>query len=372
MLIKTIHEMRIYMPSHAYNEIETRAGIYEDAEATVLAPLLGTQLLRKLNEYYATLPDNAIVPRYVYADDDAPYAEPIDQTLPMVALLKHAQRCIVFKAEEESADIDAVSRNNSGINLVSADGYEVAGKDAMKQYKDRLWKKTHEAIDRLLVFLEELAKDATVTDDSTLGSDTPAPPLSEAQQQAREIVEMWRASRYYYLADGLLINTATKMQEFVDIQENRERFVQMLPDMRFVQRNYLRTELGNELFDHLLAALRADKLTPEEAEMTFKLQELLALYTQQRSRVFKFDVTERKRIEEECIGLKRELLAYVADWRTTHNDDGTLKPVAPETPAEAQAGQCGDCCGVNGDRSLRDGHPYWGDKGSVFVMPGII
>lgn len=381
MLIKTIHEMRIYMPSHAYNEIETRAGIYEDAEATVLAPILGQGLLRRLNEYYAELPDNAIVPRYVYAYEEAPDASAsIDQTLPMVQLLKHAQRCIVFKAEEESADIDAVSRNNSGINLVSADGYEVAGKDAMKQYKDRLWKKTHEAIDRLLIFLEELAKGiaAIVPDGSSSdNSGAPAPPLTEAQKQAQEIVDLWRSSRYYYLADGLIINTATKMHEFVDIQENRERFVQMLPDMRFIQRNYLRTELGSELFDRLLDAMRNDKLTAEEAEMVFKMQELLALYTQQRSRVFKFDTTERKRIEEECIGLKRELLAYVVEWRKTHFDDGSLKPEDElSNPSNSQTSpthdDCCDCCNTRGERTMHDGEPYWGDKGSVFVMPGII
>lgn len=369
MLIKSIHEMRIYMPSHAYNEIETRAGIYEDAEATVLAPLLGHSLLRRLNEYYATLPDNAIVPRYLAEDEE--WAEGVDQTLPMVQLLKHAQRCIVFKAEEESADIDAVSRNNSGINLVSADGYDVAGKDALKQYKDRLWKKTHEAIDRLLVYLEELAKDLG----SQADAESPEPPTLH-QQQAQEIVAMWRDSRYYYLADGLLINTATKMHEFVDIAENRERFVQMLPDMRFIQRNYLRTELGAALFDRLLVAMRDDKLTAEEAEIVFKMQELLALYTQQRSRVFKFDTTERKRIEDECIGLRRELLHTVEEWRRTHNDDGTIitppQDAADATPSRPNASDdCCDCCSIDGERTLSE-KPYWGDKGNVFVMPGIL
>lgn len=396
MLIKTIHEMRIYMPSHAYKEIETRAGIYEDAENTVLLPILGAKLLRALNEYYATLPANAIVPRYI-ADDVAP-ADAIDQTLPMVELLKKAQKCIVYKAEEESADIDAVSRNNSGINLVSADGYDVAGKDALKAYKDRLWKKTHEAIDHLLVYLEELAKDpllsplkgedqpAPVPDGSPSGSDgitTPEPPLTDHQQQAQQIVTLWRESRYYYLADGLLINTATKLQEFVDIQENRERFVQMLPDMRFIQRNYIRTEVGSALFDRLLDAMRDDKLTDEEFDLVLKMQELLALYTQQRSRVFKFDTTERRRIEEECIGLKRELLAALAEWHKSYNDDGNaldtftssqggdataLTPSHPNTQTTSQGSAC-PCCT---DQSSDSDDPYWGDKGSVFVMPGLI
>ena len=358
MLIKTIHELRIYLPEHAYREIETRAGIYTASEETVVLPLLGAKLLRELNAYYAALPDNALVPQYVsLGGGSAPSAE-VDVESPMARLVLRAQPCIVYDAEERDIDRKLISLNNSGANIIGADGYEPATKDALKLAKDRLWKDKHEAVDRLLVYLEELAL--------SLAPDAPEPPKPEHLEQARQIVNLWRESRYYYLADGLLINTATRMQEFVDIADNRERFVQMLPDMRFVQRNYLRTELGGVLFDRLLAALRDGKLTTEEQDLVYQLQQLLALYTQQRSRVFKFDVTERKRIEEECIGLKRELLRSVAEWRTTHHDDGSDKHSQP--PADDYS----DCCNADGDTPQREGAPYWGDKGNVFVMPGII
>lgn len=363
MLIKTIHELRIYLPEHAYREIETRAGIYTSSEESVLLPLLGTKLLRELNLYYASLPADALVPQFVHVDDgEAPSAD-VDVACPMARLVLRAQPCIVYDAEERDIDRKLVSLNNSGANIISADGYDPVSKDALKLAKDRLWKDKHEAVDRLLIYLEELAL--------SLAPDSPEPPSEEHLEQAKQIVNLWRESRYFYLAEGLLINTATKMQEFVDIADNRERFVQMLPDMRFIQRNYLRTEMGAPLFDRLLAALQGGTLTDEEQDLVYQLQQLLALYTQQRSRVFKFDATERKRIEEECIGLKRELLRSLAEWRKTHNDDGTDREPEQESRPHPHHDDCSDCCGVDGSRSMCEGG-YWGDKGSVFVMPGLI
>lgn len=367
MLIKTINELRVYLPNHTMNDLETMQGFFENSEQDFLRDRLGAPLLAALQSHYDALPTDQLVPGIGQWSDENPRT-------PWHQLLQHAQRCVVYNAFERSADLYAVSVNNSGINIVSADSYDAASKDAMKAYKDRLWKETRMAVDRMLVFLEELAQTYLPSSETEALTDPVVGDTSPTPTDAHQIVELWHSSRYFYLAGGLLINTATRMHDFIDIEEIRERFIQMLPDMRFIQRNYLRTELGAALFDRLLDAYlgKHGQLTDEEMEIVLKLQELLALYTQQRSRVFKFDTAERKRIEEECIGLKRELLAYVAEWRTTHNDDGTLKPITPETQTEAQAGQCGDCCGVNGDRSLHDGHPYWGDKGSVFVMPGII
>lgn len=386
MLIKTINELRTYLPAHTLQNLESMLGFFRNSEQDFLRERLGAPLLTHLYRYYDDLPVDALVTTY-----DDPAESGIDVENPWFKLLGHAQRCVVYNAFERAADINAVSVSNSGINLISADGYDSVSKDFIKAYKDRLWKETHNAADQMLVYLEELEQTLNSPSEELSPDETPEPPSAEDPEQAaeyteeiRRICELWRSSRYYYLSDGLLINTASRMQDFIDIEESRERFIQMLPDMRFIQRNYLRTELGNELFDRLIAAARdGSELKPEEEEIIYQLRELLALYTQERSRVFKFTIEERKRIEEECIGLKREMLKTLAAYREKYNDDGTDKepptPAAPDDNAPEQEGCCG-CCGsgASGANGSSQGGPaplndrYWGDKGSVFVMPGVI
>lgn len=387
MLIKTINELRTYLPAHTLQSLESMLGFFRNSEQDFLRERLGAPLLTHLYRYYDSLPVDALVTTY-----DDPADAGIDVNNPWYQLLCHAQRCVVYNAFERAADINAVSVSNSGINLISADGYDSVSKDFIKAYKDRLWKETHNAADQMLVFLEELETHSNSSkgegeDELPSPGETPKPPLEEDPGQAadysveiRLICELWQSSRYYYLADGLLINTACRMQDFIDIEENRERFIQMLPDMRFIQRNYLRTEVGDVLFDRLLSAVRdGAELRAEETEIVYQLKELLALYTQERSRVFKFSVEERKRIEEECIGLKRELLKMLDAYRAVYNDDGSEKePVAPDAPEDNAPEQnaCCGCCSDGQQGSNSDGAPlnnrYWGDKGKVFVMPGLI
>ena len=118
-----------------------------------------------------------------------------------------------------------------------------------------MYKEAHAAVDRLLVTLEEWAEEVGKYD---------AEDLSEEQQEKKDITELWRQSRYYYLADGLFINTARKLNEFIDIYESREKFIQLLPDLRYVNEFVLRTELGDTLTDYLLEQMRNGALTAVE------------------------------------------------------------------------------------------------------------
>lgn len=375
MLIKTINELRACLPGHQFANIENLLGFLKNSEQDFLRDRLGTPLLTHLCRYYDSLPIDASVTSY---DDPAELG--IDVNNPWFVLLDHAQHCIVYNAAERYADSVAISLNNSGANLISADGYDTARKEDREAFKRRMWQEAYKSVDRMIVFLEELSGSHGAEPEEVAEGE----PTVDYTEDKAKIVELWRKSRYYGLVDGLLINTATRMQDFISLEDMQERFIHMLPDMRFIQRNYLRTEVGDALFDRLLNAVRdGSELKPEEEEIIYQLRELLALYTQERSRVFKFTIEERKRIEEECIGLKRELLKLLAAYREKYNDDGTDKepptPAAPDDNAPEQEGCCG-CCGSGaaGANGSSQGGPaplndrYWGDKGSVFVMPGVI
>lgn len=355
MIIKTINELRTYVPNHQLRNLDTMLGFFENSEQDFLRERLGGPLLDELDRRYAELePDTLVSVQLDRANNPL---------TPWYQLMLHAQRCVVYNAFERSADIRAVAMSDAGLNVVSAEGYDPSDKERIKNYKDRMWREAHNAVDRMLVWLEELAE----------GMD-PLPDESDEETDAQVIVRLWRSSRYYYLSDGLLINTASRMQDFIDIEADRERFIQMLPDMRFIQRNYLRSELGAALFDDLLQKHRDGTADDAEADIILKMQELLALYTQQRSRVFKFSIEERKRIEEECIGLKRDLLAAVDEYKAAlEAAQHPEEEETPEPPAQPEQQGCPCCCNGGSVTTADKGEksPYWGDKGSVFVMPAI-
>ena len=48
-------------------------------------------------------------------------------------------------------------------------------------------------------------------------------------EELYEIVKFWRSSRFFYLAAQLLIPSATVLQEYLNIYDSREKFIQMLP-----------------------------------------------------------------------------------------------------------------------------------------------
>lgn len=286
MILTTSEELRLFIPTHVIENLTPLAGFIDNSEHDFLLEKVGQPLYDKVTELYEDTEDK---------DDLLPGGE---QSNTAVAQLIHlCQRVVAFDMLYRAADVSAISINESGLNIVETGGYDAADEKTIDRYKRRLYTEAHRAVDRLLVTLEEWAEDEGLKAVEDKDQDA---------AQKLEFIELWEQSRYYYQVAGLFINTARTFNLFVDIYENREKFIQLLPDLRYVQEFVLRPEMGDELTDYLLEALRNGTLSDKEKPVVRLVQYALALKAEARSTLF-----DRKDARDEAIGAVSRLMDYL-------------------------------------------------------------
>lgn len=292
MLITTPEELTQYVPNHVVEDVRSLAGFIDNSENDFLLDKVGRPLYRRLcMKYEDILEKEVLIPGEMVRF--SPWRE----------LIRLCQRCVAYDSLYRSADIIGVSINDAGMNVVSSGNYDAADKEQKEGYKLRCKTEAHRAIDRLLVQLEEWAE--LINDETEKWNE-------QDREEAEEIVSLWKKSRYYYLADGLFINTAKMFNEYVDIYENREKFVTLLPDIRYCQDIVLRTELGDGLTDALLQKAKDGTSNPSEKKAIHLIRQTLSLKVEERSPMF-----NRKDAKSEAI----QSLKMLLDYMQQHSDE---------------------------------------------------
>ena len=272
MIITTIQELRLASPAHALDSIDGLVGFIDNSEHDFLEDKLGTPLYNALCQWY----DQNPAVRSSITDYQTGYWN---------RLLLLAQRCVAFDALGRAIGMQAISVNNAGINMSIADDYPKADDKAMQTYRDTCTKEAHAALNQLLRQLEQWCKeqgDATAAAadsapsglpaDSPTGEGTAAPNGQSSMvngqfddSERSEIVALWRQSRYYYLAAALLIPSCEVLQSYLNIYDSREKFIQLLPDLRFIQEEIIANSIGEDLLKIVINFARDGKL-PESDE----------------------------------------------------------------------------------------------------------
>lgn len=244
MLITTIQELRLCFPTHAIDHIEAYTGFIDNSEHEFLLHPLGQPLYIKLCDWY-----NEHKESYSTIDGkDVGYYN---------KLLLLAQRCVAFDAMSRSIDQQSVSMNNAGVNMSLAEDYKVADSDAITRAKSAYVKEAHSSLNRLLYTLEQWTaicpkpEDVTAPDGSAPVPDG-SPSGSPTDYELYEICKFWRSSRYFYLAAQLLIPSAVVLQEYLNIYDSREKFIQMLPDLHFIQEEQIAQVIGEDFTEVLI------------------------------------------------------------------------------------------------------------------------
>ena len=317
MLLTTTAELRQYLPAHQLDNLDGLTGFIDNSEHDFLLEKIGAPLYKTLIEHYEELSDK---------DSILPGGSPLT---PWHQLIHLCQRPIAFDTFYRAADVQAVSTNASGLNIVATDGYDSADTDIIDRYKKRLNQEAHKGIDRLLVTLEEWAEDLSSLADGT--------EPDEETQEKKDIIDLWRKSRYFYLAEGLFINTARKLNEFIDFYESREKFIQLLPDLRYCQEFVIRPELGDALTDDLMAKMQNGKLSEVERKGVRLAQYALALKVEARSNLFK-----RAEAKDEAIGAMTRLVSYLKANQSKFDEEAVktspfYEEPKPDTPKEQTA-----------------------------------
>lgn len=320
MILFTNQELRLHLPSNAVDEVANLQGMLDNSEKDFLKPRLGASLYDRLCKQYASI--EPLI--FCEAVADGTYVND-----PWNELLLYAQRMIVNDAMAQNIEKQALSVNGSGINVASSNDYAVATDKQIAQGKESYRQSAMTSLNNLLSLLEGWAKEVntpmpigaagdgaeggTPSDGSNQGSssegtdegtdggkDDAAEAEKKLHEAIEEIVTLWQESKYYYYHRDLLFPTCESLQPYLDIYGNRDKFVRLIPDMLFIQSEYLEEAFGEDFIPRLLQADENDK-------MLKKARQLVAAYLKERTSVINFDKLTRSTAHNDAITVRESI-----------------------------------------------------------------
>ena len=311
MIISTNQELRLHVPSNAIDDIATIQGILDNSEKDVLKDKLGASLYNRLCEEYKKLDP---LDFYNHVQDGTYIQHPWEE------LLLNAQRVVANEAMARFAYQQIISINGAGVNIASSNDYDAASEKLLDKGVAGYKKEALVSLNNLLLMLENMAKMANTPiganvpkdestdvpkDDSTKGDgDTEDPPTQPTKEEIHaaleDIILLWQESRYYYLHHDLLIPTCEIMQQYLDIYDSRDKFIRLIPDMLFIQSEYLEEAFGEDFIPRLLQADENDK-------MLKKARQLVVAYLKERTSVISFDKLTRSTAHNDAITVRESI-----------------------------------------------------------------
>ena len=306
MILSTTKELRLHIPSNAIDEISSLQGILDNSEKDFLRDKLGDSLYNRLCEYYQTIsPDD-----FFMTVSNGEHSKQ-----PWMQLLLMAQRMVTYDAMSRFAYTQALSINGAGINMASSDDYGTASKDLLDKSVQGYKREAMVSLNQMLVMLEGWARkmntpapiaDADTTGPlptETEGETSPTEPEDEQHKAIEEISTLWQESQYYYLHHDLLIATCADLQQYLDIYESREKFIRLLPDLHFIQDEYISEAIGEDTVQHLLHTT-----DPNDKPLLRKVRRLMVAHLEERTTILTIDKARRAAAHNEAIALRTSVL----------------------------------------------------------------
>lgn len=296
MILSTTKELRLHIPSNAIDEISSLQGILDNSEKDFLRDKLGDSLYNRLCEYYQTVsPDDFYMA--VCNGENTQH--------PWMQLLLMAQRMVTYDAMSRFVYTQALSINGTGINVASSDDYCTASKDLLDKGVQGYKREAMVSLNQMLVMLEgwakKMATPAPIADaDST---EQPTEPKDEEHKAIEEISLLWQESQYYYLHHDLLIATCADLQHYLDIYESREKFIRLLPDLHFIQDEYISEAIGEDTVQRLLHTN-----DPADKPLLCKVRRLMVAHLEERTTILTIDKARRAAAHNEAISLRSSVL----------------------------------------------------------------
>ncbi len=298
MILFTNQELRLQIPSNAVDEVANLQGMLDNSEKDFLKPRLGASLYDRLCKYYASIEPNDFCDTIINGTyTDNPWSE----------LLVYAQRMVANDAMAQNVEKQILSVNGSGINVASSSDFAAATKDQIAQGKESYRQSAMTSLNNMLSLLEGWAKEIntpmpidTSGEHTDSGNDAATEAETKRHEAIEEIVTLWHESQYYYYHKDLLFPTCESLQPYLDIYGNRDKFVRLIPDMLFIQSEYLEEAFGEDFIPRLLQDDENDK-------MLKKARQLVAAYLKQRTSVINFDKLTRSLAHDDAVTIRESI-----------------------------------------------------------------
>ena len=347
MIITNIQELRLASPAHALDSMDGLLGFIDNSEHDFLEDKLGTPLYNALCQWY----DENPMTRSTISDYQTGYWN---------RLLLIAQRVVAFDALGRAIGMQAISVNNSGINQMIADDYPAPDKNGktIDLYIQTCNKEAHAALNQMLRLLEQWCKEPAEPDGKPTGvvagmdgnAAATATVLSDSVAEKEEIVTLWKESRYYYLAAQLLIPSCETLQAYLNIYDSREKFIQLLPDLQFIQEEQIATSVGEDLMKAIVD-YQTDGQLPEDAPaglavllstVLHRLRKVVVALLAGRSLVLKYTKEQKVQFHDDGVRMFETAINYLRAHQQDFPEDMVKNApwyvaVAGETVAGAVA-----------------------------------
>lgn len=334
MIISTTKELRLHIPSNAIDEISSLQGILDNSEKDFLRDKLGDSLYNRLCEYYQTIsPDDF----YLSVCNGEHIHQPWQQ------LLLLAQRVVAYDAMARFAYPQALSINGTGVNVASSEDYGAASKDLIDKGVQGYKREAMVSLNQMLVMLEGWAKDCVKkqasdvqkTAESVPNTDNSVPKTGESVQttEIKEITNLWKESTYYYAHHDLLIATCAELQHYLDIYESREKFIRLLPDLHFIQDEYISETIGEPMVQQLLVST-----DPEDKPLLRKVRRLMVAHLEERTTILTIDKARRSAAHNEAVALRSSVLRLVEMRKAVGKANAEVNSADSENHSDNQKG----------------------------------
>ena len=314
MIISTTEELRLYAPSNAIDHFDTMAGFIDSSEHDFLEDKLGTPLYDSLQEYYNNnllyndQEQNLLIESVRKGEKLPPYLE----------LLSICQRVVVYDALARAIDVQAISVNGAGVNVAVADDYNKADQAAITAYKLACIKEAHTALNRLLITLEKWTKESPTPPTPPTTPTPPTSPTEESEEDDKSpIVSLWRSSRYFFLCASLIIPSCEVLQEYINIYDSREKYIQMLPDLRYIQEDILEPAIGEDLLSYFVSVAVSGTEEKLLCRIIHKMRKYVSRELESRTKVIKTDSDRRIAAHNESIPMLTDIQALIKDNQST-------------------------------------------------------
>ena len=275
-------------------------------------------------------------------------------------LLLIAQRVVAFDALGRAIGMQAISVNNSGINQMIADDYPAPDKNGktIDLYIQTCNKEAHAALNQMLRLLEQWCKEPAEPDGKPSGvvagmdgnAAATATVLSDSVAEKEEIVTLWKESRYYYLAAQLLIPSCETLQAYLNIYDSREKFIQLLPDLQFIQEEQIATSVGEDLMKAIVDYQTDGKL-PEDAPaglaalfstVLHRLRKVVVALLAGRSLVLKYTKEQKVQFHDDGVRMFETAINYLRAHQQDFPEDMVKNAPWYVAPASASVGTAGE------------------------------
>ena len=379
MILSTNQELRLILPSNAVDEIANLQGVLDNSEKDFLQDKLGKPLYTRLCEYYTTLGGDGFYQQLT----DGSYAKK-----PWSVLLNLAQRMVVNDAMARYAYQQILSVNGAGVNIASSTDYDPATEKLLDKGVAGYRMEAMVSLNNLLKLLENWAvsintpaeasatKDGSASTEVQKGKSTevqngestevqndestevPKDESTEAHTAIEEIVLLWQESKYYYLHHDLLLPTCSVLEQYLSVHDNRDKFIRLLPDIRYVQDEYIADVFGDELIDRLQHADDRDKLLR-------KVRRLMTAYLVERTTVIAFDKATRMLAHNESVSLRDSVYRLLnAEKQAQEAADGNTSSTSTASTASTTSSASSTS---SADKS--GGYENNQEGGKIFVTP---